>query len=102
MLVLLEEATAQGVSIRQSCQVLRINRGRVQGWKRRTRKGLSLEDRKPGPRKPIHALLPEEREQVLCLARDERYADLSHRILTVTGWELGRFFVSFSSVYGVL
>lgn len=102
MLVLLEETTAQGISIRRSCQVLRINRGRVQRWRKRARKGLSLENGKPGSRKPVHALLPEERDQVLCLARDEAYADLSHRILTVTGWELGRFFVSFSSVYGIL
>jgi hypothetical protein len=46
--------------------------------------------------------LPAEREQVLCLARDEDYGDLSHRMLTVTGWELGRFFMSFSNVYGIL
>ena len=63
---------------------------------------MRLENGKPGPRKPIHGLLPEEREQVLCLARDEAYVDLSHRILTVTGWESGRFFVSFSTVYGIL
>lgn len=102
MLVLLEETTAQGVSIRRSCQVLRINRGRLQRWRERGRKGLTLENGKPGPRKPVHALLPEEREEVLRLARDEAYADLSHRILTVTAWEQGRFFVSFSSVYGIL
>jgi len=36
------------------------------------------------------------------MARDETYADLSHRILTVTAWDLGLFFVSFSSVYRIL
>jgi transposase InsO family protein len=102
MLVLMEEAAGQGISTRQACQVLRINRGRMQRWKKRDRKGLSLENGKPGPGNAVHALLPEEREQVLELARQEEYADLSHRILTVIGWESGRFFVSFSSVYGIL
>jgi transposase InsO family protein len=98
----MEEAYGKGISNRQACQVLRINRGRLQRWKRRHRKGLSLENGKPGPRHAVHALLPEERDQVLQLARQEEYADLSYRILTVTGWELGRYYVSFSSVYGIL
>lgn len=102
MLALMEQAAAQGVSIRKASQVLRINRDRVQRWKKRDRKGWTLENGKPGPRRALHALLPAEREQVLRLAREEEYADLSHRILTVTGWELGRFFMSFSSVYGIL
>jgi putative transposase len=46
--------------------------------------------------------LPQEREQVLEVARREEYADLSHRILTVTGWDQGWFFVSFSTVYRIL
>ena len=36
------------------------------------------------------------------MAQKEEYADLSHRILAVTAWEEGRFFVSFSSVYRIL
>jgi putative transposase len=36
------------------------------------------------------------------MARKEEYADLSHRILAVTAWERGLFFVSFSSVYRIL
>ena len=50
----------------------------------------------------MHRLLPEERRAVLSMARDETYVDLSHRILTVTAWDLGLFFVSFSSVYRIL
>lgn len=64
--------------------------------------GLSLENTKPGPTKALHALLPEERQQVLSLARREDYADLSHRLLTVTGWDQGLVFVSFSTVYRIL
>jgi putative transposase len=36
------------------------------------------------------------------MAMKKEYADLSHRILTVTGWDIGSFFVSFSSVYRIL
>jgi len=36
------------------------------------------------------------------MAKKEKYADLAHRILAVTAWDLGIFFVSFSSVYRIL
>ncbi|UCG65211.1 MAG: transposase [Deltaproteobacteria bacterium] len=36
------------------------------------------------------------------MAKKEEYADLAHRILAVTAWDLGIFFVSFSSVYRIL
>jgi putative transposase len=36
------------------------------------------------------------------MATKEEYADLSHRILAVTAWDLGVFFVSFSSVYRIM
>jgi hypothetical protein len=38
--------------------------------------------------------LPMERQQVLKLAKNEEYADLSHRILTVTAWDQNLFFMS--------
>jgi transposase InsO family protein len=47
-------------------------------------------------------MLPEERAAVLMMAIQKQYADLSHRILAVTAWDLGLFFVSFSSVYRIL
>jgi transposase InsO family protein len=36
------------------------------------------------------------------MAGEEGYGDLSHPILAVTAWDLGLFFVSFSSVYRIL
>jgi transposase InsO family protein len=36
------------------------------------------------------------------MAKEEQYADLSHRILAATAWDLNLFFVSFSSVYRIL
>jgi transposase InsO family protein len=51
---------------------------------------------------PLHKLLPEETSQIVAMAKDEQYADLSHRILAVTAADKGLFQASFSTVYRVL
>jgi putative transposase len=99
---MIEWAGEQGISVQRSCSVLMINRRRIVRWQNRIRRGLSVEDSKPGLREVMHRLLPQERQQVLDFARKEEYADLSHRILTVTAWEMNLFFVSFSTVYRLL
>ena len=58
--------------------------------------------RQAWPKEPSHRLLPQERTTVLRMATQPAYGDLSHRILAVTAWDLGLFFVSFSSVYRIL
>jgi transposase InsO family protein len=63
---------------------------------------LPLENGKPGPKEPAHRLLPVERQAVLAMAKEERYGDLSHRLLAVRAWDEGFFFVCFSSVYRIL
>lgn len=79
-----------------------INRRRVVRWVgRRTQRG-GLANGKPGPRKASHRLLPQERTAVVRMATQPAYVDLSHRILAVTAWDLGLFWVSFSSVYRIL
>ena len=88
--------------MQRSCSVLMIDRRRVVRWQSRIRRGLGVEDARPGPRKVLHRLLPMERQQVLDFAKNEQYADLSHRILTVTAWEMNLFYVSFSTVYRIL
>jgi hypothetical protein len=80
----------------------RINRRRVVRWRRKWTHGGSLNNGKLGPTHPLHKLLPEERAAVLQMAKKGQYADLSHRTLAVTAWDLGLFFVSFSSVYRIL
>ncbi len=95
-------ANAQGVSVARSCVILMINRRRVVRWQEKLRQGGGLANGKPGPNQPLHALLPEERQQILDMARHEDFADLSHRILTVTAWDKQMFFVSFTTVYRVL
>lgn len=102
ILAVMAEAKAAGVSNRQSSKVIMINRRRVVRWKARQTAGLGLENDKPGPEAAPHGLLAEERTEVLALARREDYADLSHRELTVRGWEERLVSVSFSTTYRLL
>ncbi len=99
---MIEQAKEKGLTVTRSCVFWRINRRRVVRWRTRRQNGQSFENLKPGPRQPVHRLLPEETEAVLMMAKKEEYADLSHRLLTVTAWDLKIFFVSFSSVYRIL
>ena len=102
ILAVIDDAKDAGISIIRTCTLLMINRRRVSRWRWRSGNGHSLDDLKPGPREPINRLLPMERAAVLEMAKKEEYADLSHRILAVTAWNLDIFFVSFSSVYRIL
>ena len=102
ILVMIECAKEQGVSITRACILLMIARRRVVRWRRERDRGKGLGNLKPGPKEPVHRLLPVEKESVLGMAAKEEYADLSHRILAVTAWDLGLFFVSFSSVYRIM
>ena len=99
---MVERAKEKGLTVTRICVFWRINRRRVVRWRTRRQNGQSLQNLKPGPRQPVHRLLPEETGAVLKMAKKEEYADLSHRLLAVTAWDLGIFFVSFSSVYRIL
>ncbi len=99
---MIERAKNKGVSMTRACALLIISRRRVVRWRRKWNRVKSLENLKPGPTEPLHKLLPVERESVLQMATKEEYADLGHRILAVTAWDLGLFFVSFSSVYRIM
>jgi len=102
ILITVARAKDQGCSVRRSCSLLVINRRRVVRWQERVRTGSGLHDAKPGVQAPLHRLLPEEKEKVLEMARREEYADMSHRILTVTAWDNELFYLSFSSTYRIL
>ena len=102
ILAVINEAKDAGVSVKRTCALLMINRRRVTRWYWKRNNGHSLDNLKPGPRDPVNRLLPTERTAVLKMAKKEEYADLSHRILAVTAWDLNIFFVSFSSVYRIL
>jgi len=90
------------VSVRRSCSILMVQYRRLVRWQQRVRRGRGLQDRRPGPTEPRHKLLPEETSQIVAMAKDEQYADMSHRILAVTAADKGLFQASFSTVYRVL
>jgi len=100
--VSIEAAKDKGISMIRICRMWAINRRRVSRWRSKLARRESLDNAKPGPKSPVHKLLPAETAAVLQMARTEQYVDLSHRMLTVTGWDLKLFFVSFSSVYRIL
>ena len=102
MVLSIEMAKDKGITVTRTCGMWAISRRRVNRWRSKFGRGESLENGKPGPKNPLHKLLPAERQAVLQMAKAERYMDLSHRILAVTAWDEGLFFVSFSSVYRIL
>jgi putative transposase len=102
VLEVIEEAGRQGVSCRRSCARLMIQRSRVVRWQKVKRLGADMDNGTPGPQEALHRLLPAEREQVVALARREDLVDLSHRELTVTAWDQGLVYVSFSTTYRLL
>jgi len=102
ILVTIEEAREQRITTSRACAMWRISRRRVTRWALVRNRGQGLGNGKPGPTKPCHRLLEGERAAVVAAAREESYADLSHRTLAVTAWDEGLFFMSFSSVYRIM
>ena len=102
ILTVIESSQKQGVSVRRSCAILVIAHRRIIRWQQRARQGQGLMDRVPGPKEPLHRILPQEIDQIVALAQSQEYVDLSHRILAVTAGDKGLFQASFSTVYRVL
>ena len=92
------ECKSKGINRMRTCELLQIEERRVRHWFSR----VVLADGKPGPIHAPHALLPEEREDIIAMAKDERYADDSHRVLTAKGVDGGTIAVSASTVYRVM
>jgi putative transposase len=92
------ECKSKGINRMRTCELLQIEERRVRHWFSR----VVLADGKPGPVHAPHALLPEEREDIIAMAKDERYADDSHRVLTAKGVDGGTIAVSASTVYRVM
>jgi len=102
ILTVIETSQQQGVSARRSCTILAVAQRRIVRWQQRARQGQNLANLPPGPKDPLHRVLPEEIDQIVRMARSQQYVDLSHRILAVTAWDKGLFQASFSTVYRVL
>jgi len=99
ILTVIGYAENKGLCKRKICKLLMISERRIRHWQRR---GTRLEDIRPGPQKAPHALLPEEKEKILEMARDEKYVDDSPRVLAAKGADKGDVFVSASTVYEVM
>jgi len=102
ILTVIKTSQQQGVSARRSCSILVIAHRRIVRWQAKARQGQRLINLTPGPKEPLHRVLPAEIDQIVALARSAEYADLSHRILAVTAWDKGLCQASFSTVYRVL
>lgn len=97
-MAVISEGKAKGVNRGRACELLQIEERRVRRWFTRG----TLVDTQPGPVHAPHALLLEERGAIVALAKDERYVDDSHRVLTAKGVDGGRLAVSASTVYRVM
>lgn len=94
---IIEEVTREyGVSKEYCCGVLQLDPRRHGRWLAHDRRYETL---KPGPKKAPHALLPEERERILKMAKDDAYTDLSHRQLAIVASEEGIVEASPSTFY---
>jgi len=102
ILTVIATSQHQGVSARRTCSLLAIEHRRVVRWQQQARQGQPLANLLPGPKDPLHRVLPEEIAQIVTLAQSQEYVDLSHRLLAVTAWDMGLFQASFSTVYRVL
>jgi len=90
------------VSIKYCCDKLRLDVKRYQRWIRLYRKTGRYGDGKPGAKKAPHSLLPEERRDIIKLAKDDKYMDLSHRQLSVVASEFTDLEAGASSFYRVM
>lgn len=97
-MALITESKAQGISRSRTCELLQIEERRVRHWFSRQ----ILVDAKPGPIHAPHALLLEERMAIVALAKDERFVDDSHRVLTAKCVDAGSLALSASTVYRVM
>lgn len=102
LLALVAHALAEGGwSLRKAAAALGLDHARVLRWLGRAAAGR-LEDAKPGPEVPLHALLDWERSAIVKLAEEWGEVDRSHRKLAHRGSRLDLVYVSESTVLRVL
>jgi putative transposase len=90
-----------GWSLRRAAAALGIDHVRVLRWSARAALGR-LDDARPGPDVPMHALLDWEKAAIVKLAEEWGEVDLSHRKLAHRGSRLDLVHVSESTVLRVL
>lgn len=100
LLDLIDQAVDGGWTIRRACGVLELGEVRTHRWYARRARG-KLADKAPGG-SPMHAIMPEEAQEILALFDEWGEVDRSHRKLAHRGSYLGRVWVSPSTVRRVL
>jgi putative transposase len=88
--------------INYCCEKLGLDVKRYQRWVRLYCKAARYGGGKPGPKKAPHSLLLKEKEDIIKLAKDDKYMDLSHRQLSVVASEFTEVEASASSFYRVM
>ncbi len=91
-------AKDSGISRIRTCRVIQINIRRIERWTVRLQETGSLNNRKPGPTKVYHSLLPSEKEALISYVSREETVDYSIQTLAIKGAEEGLFYMSASSV----
>ena len=71
------------VPIKYCCEKLNLEIKRYQRWISLHRRTGRYGGGKPGPKKAPHALLAQERKDIIQMGKDDKYMDLSHRQLSV-------------------
>lgn len=100
--IIAEVRTKHWVTIKFCCEKLKLDMKRYQRWIINYRNTGRYGNAKPGPDKAPHRLLDEEKEKIISVSKDDKYADLSHRQLSVTASEKGIVEASSSSFYRVM
>ena len=71
ILTVIAASQQQGVSARRSCSLLMLEHRRVVRWQQQARQGQSLANLLPGPKDPLHRVLPVEIDQIVTLAQSQ-------------------------------
>ncbi|MCP4263423.1 MAG: transposase family protein [Planctomycetes bacterium] len=95
-------AKEAGIAKHQTCELIQINTRRIERWEMRIRDRGSMEYSKPGPKQPVHALMPAERKALMAFVGLAETVDYSYQMLALKGAEQGLFFMSASSVRSIL
>jgi len=95
-------AKSKGIPKFKICAVLQINARRVERWVTRKRDTGNMENHTPGPKHPVNAIMPCEKQTVLDYVRLEETVDYSLRVLACKGAGQGLFLVSATSIRNIL
>lgn len=99
----LAKARDTGITMECACETIMLPRDRYYAWlegrKPEDVTEADLKDRSSAPGCTPHKITPSEREAIINMARDDSYADLSHRKLSFTALDEGVVAASPSTFY---